>query len=174
MLVERNRKNTLCNTICHVFKIHTVISQKRYVSLAFMQGCGSLNLTLLKLLIFSSFFFFFSFFARANFNVWGALLKFLNRQDQFIVHQVIEQDHNNDIILLILVVCFMATKKCTLVFDNHHVVSCQFTETRLMMTLWMVIKTGNLEEEDFLSCQSPIGRPFKFKDWVVLFVWVIT
>ena len=62
VLVERNRKNTLCNTICHVFKIHTVTSQKRYVSLAVMQGCGSLNLTLLKLLIFSSFFFFFFFF----------------------------------------------------------------------------------------------------------------
>ena len=72
--------------------MHTVTSQKRYVSLAFMQGCVLLNLTLLKLLIF-----FFSFLARADFNVWGALLKFLNRQDQFIVHQVIEQDHNNNI-----------------------------------------------------------------------------
>ena len=153
--------------------MHTVTSQKRYVSLAFMHGCVLLNLTLLKLLIF--FFCFFSFLARADCNVWKALLKFLNRQDQFIVHQVIEQDHNNNNYLLILVVCFMVAEKCTLVFDNYHVVRCQFIETRLMMTLWMVIKTGNLEEdEDSLCCQSPIGRPWKFKDWVVLFVWVIT
>ena len=32
-------------------------------------------------------------FARANFNVWAAFLKLLNRQDQFIVHQVMERDN---------------------------------------------------------------------------------
>ena len=112
---------------------------------------------------FPFFSFFFSFFARAGFNVWGALLKFLHRQDQFIVHQVMA------IIKMFTNIgsTLHGSRECTLIFDKH-VVSYQFTETRLVVTLRIVIKSGNLEKKDSLCCQSLVGRPRIFKDYIVL------
>lgn len=61
----------------------------------------------------------------------------------------------------------MVAEKCPLIFDKHFVIY-QFTETRLVVTLRIVIKSGNLEKKDSLCHQSLAGRPRILKDWIMM------